>query len=553
MRTLRRLTAGLTGALAGVTVGMLLWDSDFPSVVVVMLVGAGLMLSTRLIVRDGRPWVYALVLLAFTLRAAAAAVLYHGSLAAGGGGFISGDDADYAVLAWNYALYLAGQGQAPWIPPFWNGNAYLFGTYVHLESFVFAIVGPNVLLFEMLNAGFGTLVVLLVYDLARRAFDERAGVLAAGVIALYPSLVLWSALNLKDALSLAIIMSVLWCLSRFHERPRWWYLLAAFLLLLPMESLRRYVFLVLEIALCVGVAVAPRLLLRARVGWATSALALSVVLATNLPSAAGSTLAAQVFVSEAGALEILEYSRHAMAVGARTGFQDDLLTVKEGDTFVVRGPSPSPSPPIAPAAAAPAELERGPSPRVVHVAPNARVIVVPEASATPAPSGREVYVQPGDIVVVGPPSGTVAPVQRVITESTQMKPGAREDVVPRTLDYLPRGLAYALLAPFPWELGRPLDLLTLPEMLVWYLVVIVAAVGSWTMRRRWRSLAPLVLYVAQIVAILALAEGNWGTLFRHRSMIIPVVVVLAAPQLLLIASALRSALGRIPGTSQTPA
>jgi hypothetical protein len=75
------------------------------------------------------------------------------------------------------------------------------------------------------------------------------------------------------------------------------------------------------------------------------------------------------------------------------------------------------------------------------------------------------------------------------------------------------------------------ELAAAPEMLVWYLLVIAGAATMWRERRRWSYLAPLVLTIAGLMFILALAEGNAGTLFRHRAMVIPFAASLASPTL----------------------
>jgi hypothetical protein len=44
-------------------------------------------------------------------------------------------------------------------------------------------------------------------------------------------------------------------------------------------------------------------------------------------------------------------------------------------------------------------------------------------------------------------------------------------------------------------------------------------------------LAPLALFLIGMLALFSIVEGNWGTLFRHRAMVIPWVLTLAAPSL----------------------
>ncbi|MFT4037916.1 MAG: glycosyltransferase family 39 protein [Thermomicrobiales bacterium] len=92
--------------------------------------------------------------------------------------------------------------------------------------------------------------------------------------------------------------------------------------------------------------------------------------------------------------------------------------------------------------------------------------------------------------------------------------------------WLPHGAMYAAAAPFPWTATRLSERATIPEMLCWYVAVtfaVVALIVSW--RAQWRAYLPIVLYVGGISLLLALTQGNLGTLVRHRSMIIPSVLV----------------------------
>jgi hypothetical protein len=100
-----------------------------------------------------------------------------------------------------------------------------------------------------------------------------------------------------------------------------------------------------------------------------------------------------------------------------------------------------------------------------------------------------------------------------------------------TAAYLPTGIANVLFAPFPWAIRRVLDLLTIPGMVLWYLLLAFAIKTLVTDTRRWQVL-PIVGFVVSVVVAFVLFEGNVGTLLRHRSMTIgSAVAVLAAPSL----------------------
>ena len=122
----------------------------------------------------------------------------------------------------------------------------------------------------------------------------------------------------------------------------------------------------------------------------------------------------------------------------------------------------------------------------------------------------------------------------LLAKQTQLQgppPGAQleegESLDP-SLSHLPRGLSVMLLEPFPlpFEGSASLRLARL-ESLVWYPLLLLAAVGLWRARSNLRTLAFPLLAGAGIVVMYALSEGNVGTAHRHRGEIVWVVVLLA--------------------------
>jgi len=510
---LRRLEAAGVGLFGGVTVAWLVGDGNYVALGAAALFALLVFLFTRALTPVcARHDVYLLVFLALTLRYAVAITVHDGSLAVGKGGFITGDDANYADFSWTLAQIFRGET----VTFDYEGYLYLLGTFVYLETAIFALVGPNVVVVELLNAAIGAGFVALVCDLCRRLFDdERASLIGGAVVAFYPSLVLWTSLNLKDSLALFLIGAILWLILIFTRKPVVWVVLAMYVPLFLMESLRFYIFLGLAIVIPVGVFLASDHRSRMhRVVTSAIAVALSVLLL--LTQGAGSD------ALSASLLLRLESERAAMAVGARTGFGHAVVLIDKGATYVIPIPSANPTPP-------------GQTPRVVVVQPGSRIVV---GSAIP---GRDaIPLSPGDVLIVaasGAPTG--APQARplpITASSGEVQVVEAEDaLVVRTLEYLPFGLAFALFAPFPGSGTRAQDLLPIPEMLLWYVLMVAACIALWRWRLRWRLLAPLVLFIGGTVVILALAEGNVGTLYRHRAMIMPFVAVLAAPTIVSLA------------------
>ena len=93
------------------------------------------------------------------------------------------------------------------------------------------------------------------------------------------------------------------------------------------------------------------------------------------------------------------------------------------------------------------------------------------------------------------------------------------------IGWLPTGLAYALAAPFPWTADRAIERVTIPEMLIWYTAMALAVIAVARYWRQRRQYLHLLGFVGGMVLLLALTQGNEGTLVRHRGMIIPFVLI----------------------------
>ena len=97
----------------------------------------------------------------------------------------------------------------------------------------------------------------------------------------------------------------------------------------------------------------------------------------------------------------------------------------------------------------------------------------------------------------------------------------------------PKVLPYVLFAPFPWAARRPLDFALIPETLAWYTIEALAILGlvvSW--RQRWREVFMLATYCGGMVFVFTLIEGNVGTIYRHRAMLMPPMFAIAGLGLL---------------------
>lgn len=99
------------------------------------------------------------------------------------------------------------------------------------------------------------------------------------------------------------------------------------------------------------------------------------------------------------------------------------------------------------------------------------------------------------------------------------------------LAFLPLALIYALFSPFPWQVYNLGQIPAVLEMLLWYLLIPFAFKGmqlAWQDISKRRQVLCIIVFVFFFLFILAISEGNTGTLFRHRAFIWPFCLMFSA-------------------------
>jgi 4-amino-4-deoxy-L-arabinose transferase-like glycosyltransferase len=109
--------------------------------------------------------------------------------------------------------------------PFQERQAYYTG-YLPLIAFCQMIGSglPGVVAVQLMMAG---LAALALYDLGRRLHGESAGLFAAGLFAANPDIARWNAYILTDSLYISLVILAVWSTHKAFERRRYWYVLAA--------------------------------------------------------------------------------------------------------------------------------------------------------------------------------------------------------------------------------------------------------------------------------------------------------------------------------------
>src|SRR5205823_13634533 len=94
---------------------------------------------------------------------------------------------------------------------------------------------------------------------------------------------------------------------------------------------------------------------------------------------------------------------------------------------------------------------------------------------------------------------------------------------------VPIGFTYFLLATFPWQFGSFRQMLTLPEMLVWWCSIPLLALGAWfTIKHRIREIAPILIFTSLLTLTYSIVQGNVGTAYRQRAQLLVFYFVFVA-------------------------
>jgi hypothetical protein len=86
------------------------------------------------------------------------------------------------------------------------------------------------------------------------------------------------------------------------------------------------------------------------------------------------------------------------------------------------------------------------------------------------------------------------------------------------LSFMPVGVLYVLVAPFPWMINSVRQIITLPELLAWWILFPMLIKGYWfAIRRRLKTSFAICIFTVGLTFAYALYQSNVGTAYRHRA------------------------------------
>lgn len=97
------------------------------------------------------------------------------------------------------------------------------------------------------------------------------------------------------------------------------------------------------------------------------------------------------------------------------------------------------------------------------------------------------------------------------------------------ITYLPIGAMYFLYAPFPWMISSVSHVLSLPELVLWWLAAPLLFAGYWYMvRHRLRESFPVCIFTIGLTFVYALYQTNAGTSHRQRVQLLGFFIIFIA-------------------------
>lgn len=165
----------------------------------------------------------------------------------------------------------------------------------YFNLFLFQLGGVNLLLPRLWNCVVGAVAPIMCYSLARKLGSGFGAKWSAILVGVFPSLVLWSSLNLKDADVWVLILGAMLLAIGLQASFRMRYAVALLLTLVALAPLRLYAVVALLVAVVVSmIASSPAIRgLLSRPGFASGAaatfgtvVALSVIFIVVFPDAA---------------------------------------------------------------------------------------------------------------------------------------------------------------------------------------------------------------------------------------------------------------------------
>lgn len=91
---------------------------------------------------------------------------------------------------------------------------------------------------------------------------------------------------------------------------------------------------------------------------------------------------------------------------------------------------------------------------------------------------------------------------------------------------LPVGFTYLIFSPLPWQITSSLSLMTMPEMIVWWLMLPFAVTGIiYSFKHKLRKCISILVFTLMLTISYSILQGNVGTAYRQRAQIQVFIII----------------------------
>lgn len=399
------------------------------------------------------------------------------------------DAVTFDATAWQWAGDFANIGSH------FTLEAYL---YSWLLAFPYALFGHSDLMAQSINVLLGTLIVLNVFLLARELWDERAARRAAWVAALWPSLILYSAILLREAAYVYPLTLGAFLLARWFNDPRARWLILS--------------------ALAFGLA-----------AWFHRGAVPALLVMLAVP-----TFAAARAIYRRRRQAVLMHTGHALAACFVAALMVSPLVGASAidrlqNIFQAKPEAPATDPPVVATTVATPPANQTPPPARPSNTTTNETPSEPPATTTPPPSTT--------------PSTTATPAAPVLTsndfsgDALAARQASSADARSAYLTWLPmRSLSdaawqapirafYFLFSPMPWNFSAIKDVVGFADALLYAGVAVLLWRGRGEIAANPAAIA-LLLTALVLIVVYADNTFNAGTALRHRAKFAPLLIAL---------------------------
>ena len=395
-----------------------------------------------------------LFLIVFALHVLGASIMYYADFQP-----FSGGGGDYII--YQHTAELIAQR-------FSQGNSSLQGVslnnyYPIIVGYIYAFTVSSALVGQLFNAWIVALLIVFIYLIVRRlGGTPKDGFLTGLVASVYPSLFFYGSLLLKDALIVLLCMIGLWLTLKIVKNFSVIIFLGFFILLTVLTHFRFYVGYALMFGFIISWFLVSNFSFKKRAIYGI----IMIFLLGFSPQISGSGYYG---------FENLK----AYLTFEKITFYRELVFVP---------PQKLPEPALKPAP------EPAPKPK-----PKPKPALAPEPLPTPTPEPK--------------PAITISSQGR--GSSVVVKTGLENPVT--FVKNTSISFIHSLLGPFPWQLTKRSQLLVLPEVLAWYILMFFIVKGIIAfVKKRDMAVIPLTIFSIFVIGILALFMSNFGVTTRIR-------------------------------------